>query len=143
MKALTLHQPYAWATMQPGGKNIENRSTLWKYRGALAVHAGREWNGRGYIEVAGILGHSILGHSIRFPGPTSAHGAIIGVVDLVDAHREVDGCCKWWGHVGTVHLVLANPRPLPEPIPCRGNQGLWTPPEDVLAQLQEFVGGAA
>lgn len=34
------------------------------------------------------------------------------------------------------HLVCANPRPLPEPIPWRGALGLWTPPADVLELLQ-------
>lgn len=31
--------------------------------------------------------------------------------------------------------VLGNVRLLAEPIPCRGKQGLWTPPADVLAQV--------
>jgi hypothetical protein len=53
-------------------------------------------------------------------------------------------CCAPWGQRGSrAHLVLENPRPLPEPIPCRGQLGLWMPPQDVLAQLEEFVGGAA
>jgi hypothetical protein len=33
------------------------------------------------------------------------------------------------------HLILENPRPLAEPIPCRGALGLWTPAADVLEQL--------
>ena len=34
------------------------------------------------------------------------------------------------------HLILENPRPLAEPIPCKGALGLWTPPADIVEQLQ-------
>ncbi|MBB3041199.1 hypothetical protein [Nocardioides soli] len=87
-------------------------------------------------------------------------GAIIGVVDLVGVHAaqsvarwpEQPACCdsRWAEtsyaeHGGrtrrdVVHLVLENPRPLPEPIPCKGRLGLWTPPADVLAQLLADAG---
>jgi hypothetical protein len=81
-------------------------------------------------------------------------GAIIGVVDLVDMHQcalnlgcwrpaDVTGwapvcaqkydTCSEWGMAGNHHLVLANPRPLADPIPYRGALGLWTLPDDVLA----------
>lgn len=33
------------------------------------------------------------------------------------------------------------PRPLPEPIPCRGALGLWTPTVDVTKQLLAVTGG--
>ena len=40
MKALTLHQP--WANLVAlGHKQIETRSWATKYRGALAIHAGK------------------------------------------------------------------------------------------------------
>jgi hypothetical protein len=32
--------------------------------------------------------------------------------------------------------MVADVRPLPEPIPCRGAQGLWTVPDDIDAQLR-------
>ena len=57
------------------------------------------------------------------------------------------GCCKPWGesayveHGGRerrriIHLTLENPRPLAEPIRCKGALGLWTPPADIVEQLQ-------
>jgi hypothetical protein len=135
MKAITIRQPYAWAIML-GEKLIENRSQAWKYRGLLAVHAGDAYSSEGCDEVKSIMGFC--------PPPAGAvRGAILGVVDLVGIHEGWDGCCAPWGHRGArAHLELANPRSLPEPIPCRGQLGLWTPPEDVLAKLHEFVGGA-
>jgi hypothetical protein len=36
-----------------------------------------------------------------------------------------------------VHLELENPRPLAEPVACRGALGLWTLPGDVLDQVLE------
>jgi hypothetical protein len=37
------------------------------------------------------------------------------------------------------HLVLANPRPLPRPIPATGRLGLWRPDVDLLAAITEQV----
>lgn len=136
IKALTIQQPYAWAIMQSGGKNVENRSQAWKHRGPIAIHAGLQWSPRGFIEVARILDAAFRADFVT--------GAILGVVDLADVHTGWEGCCPPWGQRGArAHLVLENPRPLPEPIPCRGRLGLWTPPEPVLARLREFVGGGS
>lgn len=44
MKALTVQQPWAWAIFH--GKDIENRTQLWSYRGPLAIHAGARWSAR-------------------------------------------------------------------------------------------------
>lgn len=153
MKALTVQQPWAWAIFN--GKNIENRTQAWKYRGPLAIHAGNRWSDRGqwslrvqraFHKVAPeyrmrefYLAH-LNGHL-----PGGAIGAIIGVVDLVDVHPDA-GCCAPWGeesyveHGGRqrrniVHLVLEQPRLLPEPIPCRGALGLWNLPADIAERL--------
>lgn len=140
MKCLTVQQPYAWAIML-GEKPIENRSQAWKYRGPLAIHAGLTYSQAGCNEIVSIMGFS-LGKPGAERGEIScgALGAILGVVDLVDIHEGWDGCCAPWGHRGSrAHLELANPRPLPEPMPCRGQLGLWTPPAPILAALTEEV----
>lgn len=80
-----------------------------------------------------------------------AFGAIIGVVDIVEAHPAA-GCCTPWGeteyaeHGGrqrrdVVHLVLENPRALPEPIACRGALGLWTLPGDIADRCRALIDG--
>lgn len=46
MKVLTVRQPWAWAIAH-GGKDVENRATLWRYRGPLLIHAGAGWSERG------------------------------------------------------------------------------------------------
>lgn len=139
MKALTVKQPWAWAIIH-GGKNIENRATLWKYRGPLAIHAGGSWSRQGGNDtrVADALGYEPYepcnyGRALSQPGHQSGgftFGAILGVVDLEDVHHANDGCCQPWGDPDyngrpAVHLVLADPRPLAEPLPVRGSLGLW------------------
>ena len=39
MKAISIHQPYAWAIVS-GVKRFENRSWATAHRGRVAVHAG-------------------------------------------------------------------------------------------------------
>lgn len=145
MRAITVQQPWAWAIIH-GGKDIENRTRniAGKYRGPIAIHAGKAESRIGAHD------ERVLREMARLPGaPTLFKGAIIGVVDLVDEHRNnhghrlIDGCCRseWadqWGGTGA-HLVLANPRPLTEPISCLGALGLWTPRPALLAQLQEAL----
>lgn len=153
MKALTVQQPWAWAILH--GKDIENRTQLWKYRGPLAIHAGARESERGFFD-ARIITAAQESDSV---GPGSFYGtnlptaltfsAILGVVDLVDCHPDA-GCCQPWGEQSYVehggrerrritHLVLENPRELAVPIPCKGALGLWTPPADVLDRLQEVM----
>lgn len=168
MKALTVQQPWAWAIVH-GGKDIENRTTLWKYRGPLAIHAGTRWSDRGtdhplITAAAWRAGGDVLptaqkyGPDFVLPGPEWPVGAIIGTVDLVEVHlaegEQIIGalrhpaCCdspwaelSYAEHGGRtrrdlVHLVLENPRPLVDPIPCLGRLGLWTPPRHVTEQLE-------
>jgi hypothetical protein len=139
MRCLTVQQPWAWAIFN--GKDIENRTQLWRYRGPLAIHAGARWSDRGDsspLIQAATQGRSLVG--------ALDLAAILGVVDLVDCHPDA-GCCKPWGESAYVehggrerrritHLVLENPRLLAEPIPCKGALGLWTPPPDVITELE-------
>lgn len=157
MKALTVQQPWAWAIFH--GKAIENRTQQWTYRGPLAIHAGMRWSDRGgesplvlgafrstHPSVNPLVIEPELFRGWHPPIRGVAMGAILGVVDLVDVHPS-SGCCAPWGetsyveHGGRerrqiVHLVLENARLLPEPIPCKGALGLWTPPADVVERLQ-------
>lgn len=137
MKALTVQQPWAWAIMQ-AGKDIENRTTAWTYRGRLAIHAGQRWSDRGRNVVQDIAGIEL---PLRIPW---TRGAIIGTVDLVGAHPDT-GCCRPWGesdyteHGGrirhqVVHLELADPRPC-TPIDCPGRFGLWPVPPNIVPLL--------
>jgi hypothetical protein len=160
VKALTVRQPWAWALIH-GGKDVENRTQAWSYRGPLAIHAG----------MALFEKHNLASEAHRAAHGTETptdikFGGIIGVVDLVDVHvsargREVtsrsrpghgleshrlpDCCSSPWAQFAegatkpVVHLVVENPRPLARPIAARGQLGLWTPYADTLAAIREQV----
>ncbi|WP_020580175.1 ASCH domain-containing protein [Actinopolymorpha alba] len=146
MKALTIQQPWAWAILR-GGKTIENRTTAWKYRGPLAIHAGSRWSQRGEGDEQII--HALsrrpdepcnYGRALSRPGHQAGEftfNAILGTVQLVDVHPDT-GCCRPWGmseydgKANLVHLVLEDPEPLAEPIPCKGRLGLWDLPVEAL-----------
>lgn len=152
MKALTVQQPWAWAIFN--GKDIENRTQQWTYRGPLAIHAGNRWSEQGgnsqLIDAAwqrDAFGAATAADYSRVSRTWTARGVFLGVVDLVDVHRAC-GCCAPWGESGiayvepgekaprpVAHLVLENPRLLAEPIPCKGALGLWTPPADIAERL--------
>ena len=43
MKVLSVRQPWAWAIIH-GGKDVENRNWDTKFRGRLAIHAGKQFD---------------------------------------------------------------------------------------------------
>lgn len=152
MRVLTVRQPWAWAIIH-GGKDVENRvrNIAGDYRGPVAIHAAQTVD-IDALTTTNIIGAVAIkrlfagqGHPSTFK--ESPRGAIIGVVDIVGAHRalginpgEVNGCgasgmCSAWAEPATWHLELANPRPLAEPIPFRGALGLRRLPDEVVQQV--------
>lgn len=115
MKALTVWQPWA-ACIASGVKTVENRPQPFRYRGPLAIHAGlhRDRHAERIPLVRAVVGDPA----------TLPTGVVVAVAELVDAHPDT-GCCRPWGEPGAHHLLLANVRRLPRPIPVRGQRGLW------------------
>lgn len=125
MRILTVRQPWAWAIIH-GGKNVENRvrNIAGDYRGPVLIHAAKAFDLFAYDENENYFDEQDERYAIR--------GAIIGVVDLAGIHRA-DDCvesgelCSPWAQadsLDTVHMVLANPRVIDEPIPYKGALGL-------------------
>lgn len=127
MKALTVCQPYA-ELIALGDKPIENRTWPTRFRGYLAIHAGKS---RQWMEA---------GDEVAYPG--MAFGAVVCVARVIaclhiDAdwperiahlkqHEHANGPWCW---VFARHVIRC------EPIPVKGAQGLWDLPEtaaDVL-----------
>lgn len=141
MRILTVRQPWAWAIIH-GGKDVENRvrNIAGDYRGPVAIHvAGKyaEHVDSEALDDATERWHDQPGADCNRHPWTSNVGKIIGVVDLIDVHSPApdlsrdDFCqspmgdlCSPWAELESWHLVLANPRPLAEPIPYRGALGL-------------------
>jgi hypothetical protein len=96
MRAITVRQPWAWAIIH-GGKDVENRTQAWSYRGPLAVHAGAQFSDRGLssdlIQDAAVRVDRDRPVVVNTLGKIWRHeeslplGAIIGIVDLVDIHH--------------------------------------------------------
>ncbi len=156
MKACTIQQPHVCA-IAAGWKPTENRGRNLSYRGEIALHSGLSVSDYALPDPAATLAFHALG---GYPGlwrpsttratgqPLLALGAVIAVADLVDVHPAAAGpdgiCCAPWGQPrhGTAgrpahHLVLANVRALPRPVPCSGKQILpWDLPPDVAAAVR-------
>lgn len=153
MKALTVRQSWAWAIIH-AGKDIENRTQAWSYRGPLAIHAGLA---KPEKDNQATRAHRTA-HGTETPAEL-VFGAIIGVVDLVDSHHYVgsgpgaiDCCDSPWAEesysdgggrrlLDVVHLVLTNPRHLTNPLPCKGALGLWTPRPETIDQIRDRLPG--
>ena len=131
MKALSIQQP--WASLILGiapktyldgcthPKDIENRTWKTGYRGDLLIHAGKRFD------------VDALEHLYDEPPPGAANwlhdnftlGAILGVVTLVDLIRDSDSA---WAIEDCYHWMLSNPRAFNDPIPYKGQLGLFNVP---------------
>jgi hypothetical protein len=135
--------PWAWAIIH-GGKRVENRTWGIHYRGPLLIHAGKsrlsydhqdpeDWLNRYGLELP--------------PANRLAWGAIIGKVDLVACVQLGDppppslaaltsDQAEWLKThpftEGPYCWVLRRPQAFPEPVPCRGLQGLFHVPASVV-----------
>lgn len=122
MQAITIRQPWAWAIVQ-GAKDIENRSWNTRFRGTLAIHAGKGYDGfdgwpRGVD---------------RCDRENLAFGAIIGVADIVDV---VTRSRSKWYYPGNFGFVLKNARALKRPIACMGSLGVWKVPPRIVRAMR-------
>lgn len=152
MRSLTVRQPAAWAIIH-AGKDVENRTrSLGPYRGPVAIVAGREILDEDHPFWEHPLYRAAVSRETAWVRDRlDVRGAIIGVVDVVDAHRHWstgNGCltgvsharaeiCSQWAEPNAHHLVLANPRPLAEPIRYKGALGLRRLDAATIQQLEE------
>jgi len=129
------------------------------YRGPLWLHAGarsrwdpagehsqlvrRAWNSwvRTRPDAAELLGGPTRNcHLIRF-GAVSALAVVTGCHHATacpaSGGDDIWPLCSPWAAYGQWHIELADVRPLPEPVPCRGMLGLWRLPDDVEKAVRE------
>ncbi|MGV9278101.1 hypothetical protein [Streptomyces griseosporeus] len=136
MRALTIRQPWASAIAH-GPKRTENRSKPIpaKHVGStILIHAGADEDRapRPGDQVPRILTDGMRTWPRHFR-------AIVAVATLTNCHQDA-GCCRPWGFPGTWHWQLDNVRAVPHPIlGVRGQLGLWTVPDDVLAAVHRQV----
>jgi len=122
LKAISIMQPWAWLIVN-GHKDIENRDWATKFRGFVAIHAGKKLDETAAISVDRAY-HPVSGRRIRFAAEGHAYqrGGIVGVAEIVDciphANSDLqDECSEWF--VGRYGFLLRNARPVSF-IPCKG-----------------------
>lgn len=153
MRGLTLHRPvaaaHAWLS-----KDIENRS--WPPPAAIvgsriALHAGRRYSPEYERWIELVTRDELLTDEALQLYEAHRHDEGIVAVATVAGwagpkefarpeHHVADAVAAspWW-IVGKVGWLLIDTVRLPEPVPCRGAQGLWRLPADVEARVQEQV----
>lgn len=169
MRLLTVHQPWAGAIVHRGKDVENRvRNIAGDYRGPVAIHVALRHNYEavaahnaiaehldehsvyGYGCIIGVVDlvdvhrsgdcyqQSIINaiHAYKTDAETfyrlpitNGAGGIIGRADF----------CSKWALGESWHLVLANPRPLSEPIPYKGALGLLRLPDDVAELVRQAV----
>ena len=138
MKALSIHQPWAWAILQ-AGKTIENRTWQTRHRGPLLIHASK--SRASYDREMQLDWKALYGVDLP-PWEELVTGAVVGMVDVVDCVSPTSSRAirlNPWTE-GPVCWVLANPRSLPQPVPFRGAQLLFEVPDEVISVAVRLVG---
>lgn len=111
IKALSIKQPYPHHIFHDG-KDVENRDWPTKGRGWFIVHTG-------------VSKSELADSQMDLP-----RGGIVGMARIVDCVQQMDS--PWF--FGRYGFVLRDAFPVPL-IPCRGQLGFFTPPEDALHAL--------
>lgn len=137
--ALSIMQPWAWLIVN-GHKDIENRDWPTKFRGPVAIHAGKKADddcvyaltchdgprhpvtGAPFPIDTGsrLIESSSMWDTYSPPAWADQRGGIVGVAEIVDC-VEASGS-KWF--VGRHGFVIANARPV-DFIPVRGALGFF------------------
>jgi hypothetical protein len=124
MRAVSVHQPWAWAILH-AGKSFENRTWQTRHRGPLVIHAGKSPARLAGIDPATWRAR----YGVEMPDRSQlVFQALIGVVEVVDCVRVEEVAKEHPGRrwaEGPWCWVLANPRVYAEPIPHRGYQRLF------------------
>jgi len=93
-----------------------------------------------------LLAWQPLGDTIRKSSHVLRDGDLLKSAIFATARLETfkgqvpAGYCPLWARPSFEWWVLEDFAPLPEPIPCRGQQGLWTVPEEIASKIREQEG---
>jgi hypothetical protein len=160
IKCISLWQPWA-SLIALGEKKIETRHWATPYRGPLAIHAAKRWTGAEaetcldspfweILSEAGLIEQDHLKPGRAKPTERMPLGAIVAVVDLTDCVPtfQKGALAECWlsssisiqeRHFGNYAAnrfgwMLSKVRALPEPIPYKGEQGLFEIDASILPQ---------
>jgi len=151
MKSLTLRHPWAFCICH-WGKRVENRT--WKPPASLigqriAIHGGKCPTASGLEEVRWHFGKLVKKFGLpeyRVNGDLTLKDVILegivatAVIDSVICKGSEPMADDPWfdGFYGSnIGWVLRDVIVLPEPIPCKGAQGLWNVPDSVVDAIRK------
>lgn len=142
MKAISLWQP--WATLMAlGAKQIETRSWSTSYRGPLLICAAKKWNS----ELANYLSCSpfdevLEKHNLKLADIKAQMGHALCSVRLVDCKKtesvavgdfiRTDEFCFGNYDDGRFAWMTDGLVRFEKPIPIKGEQGIFAPPQSVI-----------
>lgn len=129
MKALSLKQP--WATLIVTGiKPIENRKWKSSYRGRLLIHASKTWDKEGAQWICDNFPNL---RSFILLGKHLLKGYLFGSVEMIDCVKDYDS--KWF--FGPYGFVFEDPVIFDNPIPYKGQLGIFEVPDSILGLREE------
>ncbi|OLN21413.1 2-oxoglutarate dehydrogenase E1 [Domibacillus antri] len=138
MKAITIKQP--WATLIAlGEKRFETRSWQTKYRGQIAIHAGKSIDKEACEDTW--IKSTLAEHGIRSYKDLPT-GAVLAIAEIQDCHKVVTNFCnqiaittgpgisgleiKFGDYTeGRFAWELDNIKTLPSPVDAKGKLSLW------------------
>lgn len=137
MKAITLLEPWA-SLIAVGAKKIETRSWSTKYRGPLAIHAGKSlkaWHMN--LAWKEPFFSALKSQQVETDGKTAirySYGSVIATCNLVDCIKMTPEFIQTiqspeldFGEyaIGRYAWILENVKPLEDPIPAKGALSIW------------------
>lgn len=143
MKALSIKQPWA-SLIMAGRKEIEVRTWKTDYRGPLIIHAGKKIDREAMDFFRGLnpVFDNRLGppckiiRNLEFP-----MGCILGKVNLMEICLMLPNAWRRWRPLHCIpdpyHTLyhawwISNPIKLKNPIPCKGQLGLFNIDDSLL-----------
>lgn len=157
MKALTLWRP--WPAMifhlpEAQAKRVENRSwkpPRWLIGQRIAIHAGERIDRDAMTACSMMLGQTFPAAEVTLAAGIIGTAIVASVTNGAEVeHRVFHGIVKaaevsaadrlWHAQVarwfsGPFGWLIDDVRTLAEPIPCKGRQGLWDVPPELVGRL--------
>ena len=124
--AVSIQQPWAWLIVN-GHKDIENRDWRTRFRGPVAIHAGKKVDYDCAVAIQQ-CSHPVTGDILdidTFLEAGKGTGGVVGVAEIVDCQGADDWQTRdnpWF--VGKYGFVIRNARTVPF-IPCKGALGFF------------------
>lgn len=155
IRAISLHQP--WATLiAQGAKKIETRSWRTPRLGWVAIHAAKVMPPYALALTHDAVFQRAITDAVYEAILNPPRGAVVAVAQLVECRftgTHDEPTPQWVRDLSPQELAFGDFSPgrygwrfedvraLPEPVPCRGTQGIWRLTAEVWESIaQQLVG---